>query len=75
MPPMQYEAAGMHTGQQRRRFSLVETGDKARRIVHHQIHVSAATRKALGNAFRFEPRGALEVKGKGSMETYFLYRQ
>ena len=40
-----------------------------------RVHVSAATRKALGNAFRFEPRGALEVKGKGSMETYFLYRQ
>jgi adenylate cyclase len=39
-----------------------------------RIHVSAATRRALGNAFRFEPRGALEVKGKGLMETYFLYR-
>ena len=37
--------------------------------------VSAATRQALGNAFRFEPRGPLEVKGKGPMETYFLYRQ
>jgi adenylate cyclase len=40
-----------------------------------QVHVSAATRQALGEAFRFEPRGALEVKGKGLMETYFLYRQ
>jgi adenylate cyclase len=40
-----------------------------------QVHVSAATRQALGDAFRFEPRGPLEVKGKGSMETYFLYRQ
>jgi class 3 adenylate cyclase len=39
------------------------------------VHVSAATRKALGNAFRFEPRGPLHVKGKGPMETYFLYRQ
>jgi len=39
------------------------------------VHVSAATRQALGEAFRFEPRGALEVKGKGLMETYFLYRQ
>ena len=38
-----------------------------------RVHVSAATRQALGEAFRFEPRGALEVKGKGSMETYFLY--
>ena len=40
-----------------------------------RIHVSATTRHALGEAFRFEPRGPLEVKGKGSMETYFLYRQ
>jgi adenylate cyclase len=40
-----------------------------------RVHVSAATRKALGNAFQFEPRGPLDVKGKGPMETYFLYRQ
>jgi class 3 adenylate cyclase len=40
-----------------------------------RVHVSAATRQALGNAFRFEPRGPLDVKGKGPMETYFLYRQ
>ena len=40
-----------------------------------RVHVSAATRRALGNAFRFEPRDPLEIKGKGSMETYFLYRQ
>jgi adenylate cyclase len=39
-----------------------------------RVHVSAATRKALGNAFRFEPRGPIDVKGKGPMETYFLYR-
>jgi len=40
-----------------------------------RVHVSAATRNALGNAFRFEPRGSIDVKGKGPMETYFLYRQ
>ena len=40
-----------------------------------RVHVSAATRHALGNAFCFEPRGPLDVKGKGPMETYFLYRQ
>ena len=40
-----------------------------------RVHVSAATRHALGNAFYFEPRGPLDVKGKGPMETYFLYRQ
>ena len=39
-----------------------------------RVHVSDATRKALGNAFRFEPRGPIDVKGKGPMETYFLYR-
>lgn len=39
------------------------------------IHVTAETRRLLGDAFRFEPRGLLEVKGKGSMETFFLYRQ
>ena len=40
-----------------------------------RVHVSAATRQALGNSFRFESRGPLDVKGKGPMETYFLYRQ
>jgi len=39
-----------------------------------RIHVSAATRRALGNLFHFEPRGTVDIKGKGSMETYFLYR-
>jgi class 3 adenylate cyclase len=39
-----------------------------------RVHVSGATRKALGNTFRFEPRGSIDVKGKGPMETYFLYR-
>jgi adenylate cyclase len=40
-----------------------------------RVHVSGTTRQALGNAFRFEPRGLLDVKGKGQMETYFVYRQ
>jgi len=40
-----------------------------------QIHVSAATRRLLGDAFRFESRGLLDVKGKGSMETFFVYRR
>jgi adenylate cyclase len=40
-----------------------------------RVHVSATTRRALGEAFRFEPRGLLEVKGKGSMETYFVHRR
>ena len=37
-----------------------------------RIHVSAVIRQTLGDGFRFEPRGAVEVKGKGAMETYFL---
>jgi adenylate cyclase len=36
------------------------------------IHVSGATRRVLGEAFSFEPRGQLEIKGKGVMDTYFL---
>jgi len=39
-----------------------------------RVHVSAATRQALGDAFRFEPRGPLDIKGKGLVETYFLYQ-
>jgi class 3 adenylate cyclase len=37
-----------------------------------RIHVSGATRRTLGDAFRFEPRGPVAIKGKGMMETYFL---
>ncbi len=37
-----------------------------------RIHVSAATRQALADRFRFEPRGTLDIKGKGLVETYFL---
>jgi class 3 adenylate cyclase len=39
------------------------------------VHVSAETRRLLGDAFRVEPCGLLDVKGKGSMETYFVYRR
>lgn len=39
-----------------------------------RIHVSAATRLLLTNRFRFEPRGPIEIKGKGALETYFLER-
>ncbi|CAH1786477.1 unnamed protein product [Owenia fusiformis] len=40
-----------------------------------RIHISYATKMALsahGNKFNFESRGRLEVKGKGTMETYWL---
>jgi adenylate cyclase len=56
-----------------------DTVNTAKRMESHglpgRVHVSATTREALGDAFRFEPRGSLEVKGKGSMETYFVYRR
>lgn len=37
-----------------------------------RIQISATTRAALGDRFRLERRGIIEVKGKGMMETYFL---
>jgi class 3 adenylate cyclase len=39
-----------------------------------RIHVSAATREALSDRFRFEPRGTLDIKGAGIVETFFLQR-
>jgi adenylate cyclase len=40
-----------------------------------RVHVSAEMRRVLGDAYLFEPRGPLEIKGKGVMETYFLVRR
>jgi adenylate cyclase len=37
-----------------------------------RIQISAATRAALGNRFELEPRGMVDIRGKGMMETYFL---
>ena len=37
-----------------------------------KIHVSEDVFKALDPDFEFEPRGELDVKGKGPMRTYFL---
>ncbi|MFV1995663.1 MAG: adenylate/guanylate cyclase domain-containing protein, partial [Verrucomicrobiales bacterium] len=37
-----------------------------------RIHISAGTRVLLGDAFDCEPRGKMELKGKGEMETFFL---
>jgi class 3 adenylate cyclase len=40
-----------------------------------RIQVSARLYERLADQFIFEPRGATEIKGKGSMETYFLSRR
>jgi len=37
-----------------------------------RIQVTDATRQRLGEPFRFEERGLIDVKGKGEMHTWFL---
>ena len=53
-----------------------DTVNTASRMESHslpgRVQVSAATRALLGDRFAFEPRGSIEVKGKGMMETFFL---
>jgi class 3 adenylate cyclase len=40
-----------------------------------RIHVGEAAYKLLEDSFEFEPRGVIEVKGKGAMRTWFLIRE
>jgi guanylate cyclase len=40
-----------------------------------RIQVTEEVVRALGDRYAFQPRGALEVKGKGSMETWYLERR
>ena len=53
-----------------------DTVNTASRMESHgepgRIHVTDAVRRSLGDRWRFEARGPIEVKGKGVMETYFL---
>jgi adenylate cyclase len=37
-----------------------------------RIQVSEAFVRAAGGEWRFEPRGRIEIKGQGPMQTYFL---
>jgi len=53
-----------------------DTVNLASRLESHglpgEIQVSAAVRGALGDSFVFEPRGPIEVKGVGRLETWLL---
>ena len=40
----------------------------------NRIHVSQDTARHLVGAFALEPRGSIDVKGKGKLETFFLSR-
>ena len=56
-----------------------DTVNTASRMESHslpgRIQISAATQAALGDRFKFERRGVIEIRGKGMMETYFLNRR
>ena len=77
--------AGIHVGSAVagvigiRKFSYDVWGDTvntASRLEHHgtpgRVHVSDAVFERLGDKFRFEARGVVELKGRGPMSTYFL---
>jgi adenylate cyclase len=53
-----------------------DTVNTASRMESHGVpgrtQVAATTYELLRDCFQFEERGAIEVKGKGSMKTYFL---
>jgi class 3 adenylate cyclase len=40
----------------------------------NRIHVSQDTARHLVGPFALEPRGSIDVKGKGKLETFFLSR-
>jgi class 3 adenylate cyclase len=53
-----------------------DTVNTASRMESHGVpgktQVSGTTYELLRDRFQFEERGTIEVKGKGSMKTYFL---
>jgi adenylate cyclase len=53
-----------------------DTVNTASRMESHgsagKIQVTEDTKRALGEAFQFERRGTVEVRGKGEMELYYL---
>jgi class 3 adenylate cyclase len=56
-----------------------ETVNLASRLESHglpgEIQVTAEVREALGDGFVFEPRGPIEVKGVGILETWLLKKE
>jgi class 3 adenylate cyclase len=56
-----------------------DTVNTAARMESHgvpgRIHISGATYGLIKDSFATEPRGAIEVKGKGLMETWFVEGQ
>jgi len=56
-----------------------DTVNTASRMESHgipgQIQVSAVTYELLKNSYAFQPRGAIDVKGKGEMTAYLLTSQ
>ena len=53
-----------------------ETVNLASRLESHglpgQVHVSGEVNRALRKSFHFEPRGGIEIKGVGHLETWML---
>jgi class 3 adenylate cyclase len=66
----------------KRKFAYDLWGDSvntASRMESHgqpgRIHVTQVVREQLGEKFEFEARGAVSVKGKGELTTFFLVRE